>query len=100
MVVLGLHAALVVHAAVAPVIFAVISLIYFKRFAYTTALTTAAAFVAIVVLMDIGVVAVLVQRSFEMFTSFLGTWLPFVLIFASTYLTGTITRRRRATGTG
>jgi hypothetical protein len=54
----------------------------------------AAAFVAIVVLMDVIVVAMLVQHSFEMFTSFVGTWLPLVLIFGSTYLTGAIVRAR------
>ena len=30
------------------------------------------------------------QRSFEMFTSFVGTWLPFALIFGSTYITGVV----------
>jgi hypothetical protein len=34
------------------------------------------------------VVAMLINHSFEMFASPLGTWLPFMLIFASTYLTG------------
>jgi hypothetical protein len=33
----------------------------------------------------------LILRSFEMFTSLLGTWIPFALIFASTYLTGLLT---------
>jgi len=91
----GVQIALVVHAVAAPVIFAAISLVYFKRLAYTTSLTTAAVFLAVVVIMDVGVVAMLVQRSFEMFTSFLGTWLPFMLIFASTYLTGAIVHCRR-----
>jgi hypothetical protein len=31
-----------------------------------------------------------------MFASFLGTWLPFALIFASTYLTG-LNSRQKAT---
>jgi hypothetical protein len=95
MAVVGLKVALVVHAAAAPVIFAAISLVCFKRLAYTTPLTTAAVFLAVVVIMDVGVVSMLVQRSFEMFTSFLGTWLPFMLIFASTYLVGAIARSRR-----
>jgi hypothetical protein len=100
MAVVGLKVALVVHAVAAPVIFAAISLVYFRRFAYTTPLTTATVFVAIVVFMDVGVVAMLVQRSFEMFASFLGTWLPFMLIFASTYLTGVIMPPRLGGGTG
>ncbi len=33
-------------------------------------------------------VALLIYRSLAMFTSLLGTWLPFALIFAATYLTG------------
>jgi len=100
MAVFGLQVALVVHAAAAPVIFAAISLVYFRRFACTTPLATAGMFLAIVALLDVVVVAMLVQRSFEMFTSFLGTWLPFMLIFASTYLTGVIVPPRRGGGTG
>jgi hypothetical protein len=38
--------------------------------------------------MDFFVVAMLINRSFEMFASLLGTWLPFMLIFASSYLVG------------
>jgi hypothetical protein len=41
--------------------------------------------------MDFFLVAMVINRSFEMFTSPLGTWIPFVLIFASTYLTGLLT---------
>ena len=93
--VVGLQVALVVHAVAAPVIFAALSLVYFKYLGYMTPLTTAAVFLAVVVIMDVGVVAMLVERSFEMFTSFLGTWLPFMLIFASTYLTGAIVHSHR-----
>jgi hypothetical protein len=39
------------------------------------------------------VVALLINRSLEMFASLLGTWIPFALIFASTYLTGLIVQR-------
>ena len=41
-----------------------------------------------VAVLDILIVALLIERSFEMFTSILGTWIPFLLIFGSTYLTG------------
>jgi hypothetical protein len=90
MALVGLQIALIVHAVAAPFIFAVISAAYFQRFAYTPALMTAVVFVTIVVFMDVVVVAALVQRSFSMFASILGTWIPFVLIFSSTYLTGAI----------
>jgi hypothetical protein len=86
----GLHAALIIHAIAAPIIFTNISALYFARFGYTRPLTTAIAFVVIVVFLDAFVVAMLVQRSFVMFTSLAGTWLPFALIFGSTYITGMV----------
>ena len=84
----SMQVTLIVHAVGAPVIFVVISLIYYKWFHYTTALQTAAAFVLFVIFMDVFVVALLIEKSFEMFSSILGTWLPFVLIFAAVYTTG------------
>jgi hypothetical protein len=84
----SMQVTLIVHAVGAPVIFVVISLIYYKWFHYTTALQTAAAFVLLVIFMDVFVVALLIEKSFEMFSSILGTWLPFVLIFAAVYTTG------------
>jgi len=94
MAVAGLETALVFHAAAAPLIFATVSAIYFNRYTCAGPLATAASFLAIVVLMDVFVVAMLVQHNFEMFTSFVGTWLPFILIFGSTYLTGVFVRSR------
>ncbi len=88
MAVITLSAAMVIHALAAPVFFAGISLIYFRKFNYSTPLQTALYFLAFVVAMDFFVVAMLINHSFEMFASPLGTWLPFALIFLSTYLTG------------
>jgi hypothetical protein len=80
--------ALIAHAIDAPIYFAVVSLIYFKKFNYTTPLQTAVLFVGFVMAVDFLVVALLINRSLEMFASLLGTWIPFALIFTSTYLTG------------
>lgn len=87
------HRALIIHAVAAPIIFAVLSAIYFGYFGYTGALATAAGFVAVVIVLDVFVVALLIQREFSMFASVLGTWLPFGLIFASTYLVGRLMGR-------
>ena len=87
--------ALIIHAIAAPVFFAGISFVYFRKFNYTTPLQTAAVFLAFVIGMDFFVVAMLMLHSFEMFTSLLGTWIPFALIIASTALTGTIVRNSR-----
>ncbi len=80
--------ALIVHAIVAPIVFTGLSWIYFTRFAYTTPLVTAALFLGIVAALDVVVVAAIILRSFAMFGSLLGSWLPFVLIFAATWATG------------
>jgi hypothetical protein len=79
---------LIIHAIGAPIIFAMLSAIYFKRFHYTSPLQTAIVFVAFVIGMDVFVIAMLVEKSFAMFASVLGTWIPFTLIFLSTYVTG------------
>ena len=81
---------LVVHAVATPVYFAFVSLIYFKKFNYTTPAVTALIFVGFVATVDFFVVALLINKSLDMFYSFLGTWIPFALIFLSTYFTGLI----------
>ena len=93
MVVTSIENALIIHAIAAPIIFVAISLIYFKKFNYTTPLQTAIIFVFFVVFMDVFVVALLIEKSFEMFTNILGTWIIFALIFISTYRTGLYTRK-------
>jgi len=88
MSVTSLNTALTIHAIAAPIFFAGVSLVYFRKFNYTAPLQTALTFIAFVIGMDFFLVAILINRSFEMFTSLLGTWIPFALIFISTYLTG------------
>ena len=90
---------LILHAIGAPIIFGAIASIYFRAFNYTTPLQTAIAFVSVVVFMDFFVVALLIEKSFEMFASLLGTWIPWALIFASTYLTGLFVTKRAETTT-
>jgi len=88
MAVLPIEPVLIIHAIGAPLFFAGVSWVYFSKFNYTSPLRTALIFVAFVITVDFFVVGLLINRSLDMFTSVLGTWLPFVLIFASTYLTG------------
>ncbi len=90
----SLQNALIVHAIGAPIFFTIVSLNYFKKFNYTTPLQTAMIFVGFVIVVDFFVVALLINRSLEMFGSLLGTWIPFALIFTSTYLTGEARRRK------
>jgi hypothetical protein len=84
----SMEIALVLHAIGAPIFFAIIALIYFKNFNYTTPLQTAVIFIGFVIFMDVFLVALFIEKSFAMFTSPLGTWIPFVFIFLATYITG------------
>lgn len=85
---MSLQNALVIHAIGAPIFFTIVSLVYFKKFNYTTPFQTALMFVGFVIAADFFVVALVINRSLEMFASLLGTWIPFALIFTSTYVTG------------
>lgn len=94
MAVTDLQTALIVHAIAAPIIFSLLSLFYYSKFNYTTPLQTGIAFFVIVVVMDFFITALIINRSFDMFLSPIGTWIPFGLIFLSTYLTGLVVERR------
>lgn len=85
---LSLEVALIVHLILAPVIFWVVSLVYFKKFNYFSSIATAVIFTGLVILVDFFIVALLIEKSLAMFASLLGTWVPFGLIFLSTWRAG------------
>lgn len=85
--------ALIIHAIGAPIGFAVISFVYFTRFGSTSPLYTAAWFTSVIIAMDALLVAPFIEKSYAMFASIPGTWLPFALIFAATYATGRLTAK-------
>jgi hypothetical protein len=87
-VVTSLQNALIVHAIAAPVIFAAASLVYFNGIHYNTPLQTAIIYASLVIVLDFVVVATFIEKSYAMFASILGTWIPFAMIFGSTYLVG------------
>ena len=84
-----------IHAVAAPLYFFAVSRIYFKRFHYSRPFPTALIFTAFVIVVDFFVVALLILKSLAMFASLLGTWIPFALIFGSTYSTGAIMTKCR-----
>jgi len=96
MAVTTLQTTLIIHAVGAPIFFALVSWVYFRRLHYTAPLLTAVIFVGFVMIVDFFVVALLINRSLAMFESWLGTWLPFFLIFGSTLLRGTLISRTKA----
>jgi hypothetical protein len=89
---------LVVHAVAAPLIFGVLAAGYFHALPDAAAVPTAVTWLAIVMLLDLVVVAGLLLRSLAMFQSPLGTWIPFALIFASVLAVGEVNASRRRLG--
>jgi len=90
--VMPMHTTLVIHAVVAPTVFAGLSLFFFKQFPSSSSLTTALAFLSVVISLDLFVVAPFMERSYAMINSLLGTWIPFALIFGASYATGEFLR--------
>ncbi len=88
---------LLIHAVVAPLVFGLLTWHYSRRFPESSAASTSLAMVGIVVGLDALVVAPFVERSYAMFTSVIGTWLPFASIAAASYLVGRVAGSRRGT---
>jgi hypothetical protein len=88
---LSIHSTLVLHAIGAPFGFALVSIFYQRRYAFTSPMQTAAAFLGVVVALDLFLVAPVFEKSYAMFSSLLGTWIPFALIFTATYFAGRFT---------
>ncbi len=87
-----------IHALVAPLAFGVLTAHHFRRFPGSSPGGTALTMIAIVVALDGLLVAPVVEHSFAMFGSVLGTWIPFASIAASCYLVGRLSVRERGTG--
>ena len=85
---LGVETTLRIHAIAAPAYAALVSYVYFTRFRSVTPLAATAFMTAFIMAHDAALVAPVFEKSYAMFGSVLGTWLPFLLIFAAAYLTG------------
>ena len=90
---MSMDTTLIVHAIGAPIGAIFFSAIYFRNFGFTTPLATAFIFVGTALALDFFVVALLIEKSFAMFASVLGVWIPQILIFTATYLTGQFVKR-------
>jgi len=88
MAVVDMRTTLLIHLIGAPIIFSLISWFYFTKFNYTSPLQTAVIFLSIIIFIDFFLVALVINRSLDMFLSPVGTWIPFIFIFLSTYRTG------------
>jgi cell division protein FtsX len=85
---------LIIHVVGAPIGFTILSFLYFRQARTLGPAAVALIFLGTVVALDAGIVAPVIERSYGMFRSPLGTWLPFLLIFLATLVTGRFTRQR------
>lgn len=92
----SMDAALVIHAVVAPLAFGALTWSHVRRHPRSTPGAMALTMLGIVVGLDALVVAPFFERSYAMFRSVLGTWIPFGSILASSYIVGRLMRPRSA----
>jgi hypothetical protein len=97
---LGTEAAVWIHLAAAPVIGAAATLLVWGHPRHPGVLLTAAAIAGVPALLDAIVVAPFLERSFAMFASLLGTWLPLAMLFAASAATGAGLRARSSRAPG
>lgn len=91
-----LNSVLALHAVIAPAASSLSALLNFKRFNFTTPLQTAAVFFGFVLVADAALVAPVFEKSYAMFASIWGTWIPIVSIFLAALDTGNaVTRATR-----
>lgn len=81
----SMQVALLIHAAVAPLAFGLLTWRHARRFPGSSAGRIAVTMVGIVVALDGLLVAPVIERSYSMFRSVIGTWVPFALIGAASY---------------
>jgi hypothetical protein len=96
MALIDMQTTLVIHLIGAPIIFTLISLFYFTKLNYTSPIQTGIIFLSIIILMDFFLVALVINRNLDMFLSPVGTWIPFLFIFLSTYQTGMMISKRQS----
>jgi hypothetical protein len=91
---LSTQTALIVHAIVAPVAFGLLAWRHFRAFPSPSPFFPSLALLAVVMAMDLFVVAPFIEGSYAMFGSILGTWVPFASILGVSYIIGRSTKAR------
>ncbi len=83
-----LDTALRVHLIVAPIVAFLVAALHEALFPGFDPRLRAAAMTGLVIVLDAAVVAPLFERSYAMFRSLMGTWLPFAAIFLASWAGG------------
>jgi hypothetical protein len=86
----SMEATLRIHLAAAPLFSFALSIFHAGISPGFPALLRALVMTAMIIVLDAVVVAPLFERSFAMFRSIIGTWLPFLLMFLASWFSGTL----------
>jgi hypothetical protein len=92
--IMSMDATLWVHAVVAPLAFGLLARHYSSRHVGVSPAQTALGLLGVVIALDAFLVAPFLERSYAMFQSVLGTWVPFASILVASYLASRTVRRR------
>jgi len=84
----SLETTLRVHLAAAPLLAFLVSSIHRSLAPTFNPLLRAAVLAALIIALDAAIVAPIFERSYAMFRSFVGTWLPFAAIFLASLAAG------------
>jgi hypothetical protein len=79
-----------VHLVIAPLLALLVAAVHKELAPAFDPLLRAASITIVVMLLDALVVAPFFERSYAMFRSLIGTWLPFVAIFAACWIAGAL----------
>lgn len=82
---MSMDATLLVHAVVAGLAFGLLAWHYVRRYPDAAALRVSVTMLSVVIGLDVLIVAPFLERSYAMFRSVLGTWVPFTLILTASY---------------
>lgn len=74
---------LIIHLIGAPIVFAVLAKLYYKENNRLSPVQLAIYMLSFVIVMDIFVVSMMIEKNLDMFESPIGTCIPFLLIFMS-----------------
>jgi hypothetical protein len=87
---IGLDATLRLHLIMAPVFSFCVTLVLSRLAPAPDSLLRAIVITAVVIVLDATIVAPFMEKSYAMFRSLIGTWIPFVLIFLGSLAAGLI----------
>jgi hypothetical protein len=87
---IGLDATLRLHLIMAPVFSFCVTLVLGRLAPAPDSLLRAIVITAVVIVLDAAIVAPFIEKSYAMFRSLIGTWIPFVLIFLASWAAGSM----------